>query len=124
MDKNYPDITKRISGSIKMLRKDIAETMQGFSAMAQAATKDGALDKKTLRDEYAKAAIYVACSHEEGWGISIYQALASGHEVFALDLPCYARVAEYAHFYQPHQLAEMAADIAACDDVQLAAQAM
>lgn len=47
MSKNYPEITKRISGSMKALRKDITDTMQGFSAMAQAATKDGALDKKT-----------------------------------------------------------------------------
>jgi AhpD family alkylhydroperoxidase len=47
MTKFYPDITKRISSNTKTLRKDIAETMQGFSAMAQAATKDGALDKKT-----------------------------------------------------------------------------
>ncbi len=47
MTKFYPDITKRISGNMKVLRKDIADTMQGFSAMAQAATKDGALDKKT-----------------------------------------------------------------------------
>jgi AhpD family alkylhydroperoxidase len=47
MEKNYPEITKRISGSLKTLRKDLAETMQGFSALAQGATKDGALDKKT-----------------------------------------------------------------------------
>ena len=47
MEKNYPDITKNISANIKVLRKDIADTMQGFSALAQAATKDGALDKKT-----------------------------------------------------------------------------
>ncbi|MBI1275185.1 carboxymuconolactone decarboxylase family protein [bacterium] len=47
MSKSYPEITARISANMKALRKDIAETMQGFSAMAQAATKDGALDKKT-----------------------------------------------------------------------------
>src|SRR5579872_5894240 len=47
MEKNYPDITRNISANLKVLRKDIADTMQGFSAMAQAATKDGALDKKT-----------------------------------------------------------------------------
>ncbi len=47
MEKNYPEITKRISSNMKVLRKDITETMQGFSALAQAATKDGALDKKT-----------------------------------------------------------------------------
>jgi AhpD family alkylhydroperoxidase len=47
MSKSYPDITKRISANIKTLRKDIPEVMSGFSAMAQAAGKDGALDKKT-----------------------------------------------------------------------------
>lgn len=47
MEKNYLEITKNISANLKVLRKDIADTMQGFSAMAQAATKDGALDKKT-----------------------------------------------------------------------------
>jgi len=29
------------------LRADISDTMKGFSALAQAATRDGALDKKT-----------------------------------------------------------------------------
>ena len=47
MEKQYPEITKSISANLKVLRKDIADTMQGFSAMAQAATKDGVLDKKT-----------------------------------------------------------------------------
>ena len=47
MEKNYPEITKRISGQIKILRKDITDTMQGFNAMAMNATKDGALSKKT-----------------------------------------------------------------------------
>ena len=47
MSKSYPEITKRISNNMKVLRKDISDTMQGFSAMAQAATKDGVLDKKT-----------------------------------------------------------------------------
>ena len=45
--KNYREITQVISANIKTLRKDIPEVMQGFSAMAAAATKDGALDKKT-----------------------------------------------------------------------------
>ena len=47
MSKNYPDITRDISANLKVLRKDIADTMQGFSALAQAATRDGALTKKT-----------------------------------------------------------------------------
>lgn len=47
MEKNYPEITKSISANLKVLRKDIADTMQGFGALAQAASKDGVLDKKT-----------------------------------------------------------------------------
>jgi AhpD family alkylhydroperoxidase len=47
MTKVYPDITKDFSQSLKVLRQEIPETMQAFSALAQTATKDGALDKKT-----------------------------------------------------------------------------
>lgn len=45
--KDYPDITKTISTNMRTLRKGIPDVMQSFTALAQAATKDGALDKKT-----------------------------------------------------------------------------
>ncbi len=47
MQKNYHEITQNISANLKTLRKDLPEVMQGFSALSGAATKDGALDKKT-----------------------------------------------------------------------------
>lgn len=47
MSKSYKEITQRISTNMKTLRTDIPETMQAFTALATAATKDGALDKKT-----------------------------------------------------------------------------
>jgi len=47
MDKNYVDITRNISANLKKLRNDIPDTMKGFAALAQAAIRDGALDKKT-----------------------------------------------------------------------------
>jgi len=47
MKKNYIDITKRISGDLRKLRQDIPDTMKAFSALAQAAGRDGALDRKT-----------------------------------------------------------------------------
>lgn len=47
MDKDYPEITRQISANLKKLRNDIPDTMKGFAALAQAATRDGALDKKT-----------------------------------------------------------------------------
>ncbi len=48
MSKSYPEITKRIAANMKSLRKGAAsEAMQGFSAMAAGATKDGVLNKKT-----------------------------------------------------------------------------
>ena len=56
--KNYPEITKRISANLKTLRRDIPETMQGFTALAQAATKPAALDKKTK--EFIALAIGIA----------------------------------------------------------------
>lgn len=45
--KNYPEITAAISANLKTLRRDIPETMQAFTGLAQAATKSQALDKKT-----------------------------------------------------------------------------
>ena len=47
MEKNYSEICKGISANLKTLRKDVSDTMQGFSAMARAATRDGAIDRKT-----------------------------------------------------------------------------
>ncbi|ESQ84731.1 alkylhydroperoxidase [Asticcacaulis sp. AC466] len=47
MSKDYIQITRDISANLKGLRKDIPEAMQGFSALAQGALKDGALSKKT-----------------------------------------------------------------------------
>lgn len=47
MDKAYKEITASVSRSLAKLRADIPETMRGFTALAQAATKPGALDTKT-----------------------------------------------------------------------------
>ncbi len=47
MTKNYKDITASVSRSLVELRAGIPETTRGFSALAQAATKPGALDAKT-----------------------------------------------------------------------------
>jgi len=47
MPKNYPEMATDLSASIARLRKGIPDTMKGFSAMAAAATADGALDPKT-----------------------------------------------------------------------------
>ncbi|PJD95923.1 MAG: alkylhydroperoxidase [Parachlamydia sp.] len=47
MTKDYKEITKDISLSLAKMRKEIPGVMDGFNALAQAATKDGALNKKT-----------------------------------------------------------------------------
>ena len=47
MTKQYKEITHDISASLARLRKEIPEVMTGFSMLSQAATKEGALDKKT-----------------------------------------------------------------------------
>ena len=47
MDKNYPEITGQISKNLRKLRSDIPDLVKGFSTLAQAASRDGVLDKKT-----------------------------------------------------------------------------
>lgn len=47
MTKDYKEITSAISISLAKMRKEIPDVMEGFNALAQAATRDGALDKKT-----------------------------------------------------------------------------
>lgn len=47
MTKKYKEITHDISASLAKLRKEIPDVMNGFSALAQAASKEGALNKKT-----------------------------------------------------------------------------
>ena len=47
MSKNYREITAEVSANLVKLRADMPETLRGFSALAGAAGKDGALDKKT-----------------------------------------------------------------------------
>ena len=43
----YKEITSDISVSLAKMRKEIPDVMNGFNALSQAATKDGALSKKT-----------------------------------------------------------------------------
>lgn len=47
MTKIFKEITGDISSSIAKLRKEMPDVMTAFSSLAQSATKDGALDKKT-----------------------------------------------------------------------------
>jgi AhpD family alkylhydroperoxidase len=47
MDKNYPDITRSVSKSLKQLRADQPDLMKGFGALSEAALHDGILSAKT-----------------------------------------------------------------------------
>ena len=47
MSDKFSHITKDISTQLAKMRKEMPEVMAGFSSLAQAATKEGALDKKT-----------------------------------------------------------------------------
>lgn len=47
MGKNYREITQRVSASLVKLRAGTPDLLKAFSALAQAAERDGALDKKT-----------------------------------------------------------------------------
>ena len=47
MTKQYKEITQNINQSLAKLRTQAPDVMKGFGLLAQAATQDGALDKKT-----------------------------------------------------------------------------
>lgn len=47
MSKLYKEITNDLSSSLVMLRKEIPDVMNGFSALAHGSMKEGTLDKKT-----------------------------------------------------------------------------
>jgi AhpD family alkylhydroperoxidase len=47
MSKAYRQITQSVSASLAKLRVDTPGIMKGFSALAEAATRDGALPRKT-----------------------------------------------------------------------------
>ena len=61
MTKNFPQMAKDLSGAIGVLRKGATEPMAGFSALAQAATKSGALDPKTKELIATAISIAVRC---------------------------------------------------------------
>lgn len=47
MAKNYRNTMQAVSVNLKKLRKDIPDTLKGFASLAEAATREGVLDKKT-----------------------------------------------------------------------------
>lgn len=47
MSKNYSEITSDISLMLSKMHQETPDLMNGFSALAKAATKEGALSKKT-----------------------------------------------------------------------------
>ena len=44
---SYHELTQEVSKNLAALRSDIPDVMKGFSDLAKAASRDGALDKKT-----------------------------------------------------------------------------
>ena len=47
MAKSYRSTTQSVSASLRRLRADIPDVTRAFASLAQAATRDGALDRKT-----------------------------------------------------------------------------
>ncbi|NBX84385.1 MAG: carboxymuconolactone decarboxylase family protein [Gammaproteobacteria bacterium] len=47
MTDSYTQVTQNISTELGKMRKEMPDVMNGFSQLAQAALKEGALDKKT-----------------------------------------------------------------------------
>ena len=76
MSKDYKEITDDISTYVAKLRAEIPDVMRGFSQMAQAATKDGSLDKKTK--EFVALGIGVAARCDGCIGFHVQALLKLG----------------------------------------------
>lgn len=81
-DKNYHDITKEISTGSRILRQDIPDVMAGFSAMAMAAGRDGALDKKTKELMALAIAVAIKCDGCIGFHVEALVRLGASRAEF------------------------------------------
>mgnify|MGYP001393570833 CR=1 FL=1 len=61
MHKDWPTMASELSGAIKEVRLGTPEVMKAFSAMAQAATKGGAVDAKTKELIAIAIAVAIRC---------------------------------------------------------------
>lgn len=76
MHKDWPQMAAELNGAIKEVRLGTPEVMTAFSAMAEAATKAGALDVKTK--ELIALAISVAIRCDDCIGFHVKAALDLG----------------------------------------------
>jgi AhpD family alkylhydroperoxidase len=61
MHKDWPQMARELSGAIKEVRLGTPEVMKSFSAMASAATSNGALDAKTKELIAMAIAVAIRC---------------------------------------------------------------
>ena len=47
MHKDFPAITRRITNNLRTFRDDMPDALKAFASLSQAATRPGALDRKT-----------------------------------------------------------------------------
>ena len=68
----YTDLTRSISTDLGKLRGEIPDTLRGFSALAKAATQDGALDKKTKELIAIALSVAARCDPCIGFHVQTY----------------------------------------------------
>lgn len=78
MSKSYRQITADVSRSLAKLRADIPETTRGFSALAQAATKDGALSRRTKELIAVALSVAARCDACVGFHVEALVKLGAG----------------------------------------------
>ncbi|MEJ2518224.1 MAG: carboxymuconolactone decarboxylase family protein [Methyloceanibacter sp.] len=78
----YPDLTDAISKQIASLRKEIPETMTGFSRMAKGACASGALEEKTKELIAMGIAIALRCDGCIGFHAKALVKLGSSRQEF------------------------------------------
>ena len=100
-----------IGGEAEVSRKELEETAKK-AGLAENISVLGYLDNKEAYSLVKSGKVFLFPSHEEGWGISIAEAMACGTAVIAWDLPVYRKVfSDYLTVVSENDLGAFAAKI-------------
>ncbi|MEO6990742.1 MAG: glycosyltransferase [Candidatus Baltobacteraceae bacterium] len=79
-----------VGGGAPAVRERLVQALEA-AGVRERVTIHGFVDDASLDRLYAGASAFISCSYEEGWGLSMAQALAVGLPCIAYDLPTYGQ---------------------------------
>lgn len=87
-----PDIAVDVIGGGPAVHVDRLKRLLNEAGVADRCIVHGYLEDDRVREMLGRAAAFISCSYEEGWGISIAEALAMGLPCVAYNLPSHHEI--------------------------------